>query len=318
MNAIQGLHHVTAITADGQKNFDFYTGTLGLRLVKRTINYDDPASYHLYYGDGMGSPGTLMTFFVWPRGPMGSPGKGQVAETAFSVPLDSLDWWEKRLSAQQTAVQSGLRFAARALLFSDPDGVPLSLVENTGACQCKGWLRGGIGAERAIRALHGVTLAESDPQLPARVLAERFGYRELGREGERVRYEAAGAVARFVDVIPASAAGLPRIGAGQVHHVAFRTPDDEEQEKRLETLRADGHQVSAVMDRGYFRSIYFREPGGALFEIATDGPGFAINEPVERLGERIALPAWLEADRAEVEGRLPRLEIGILAAKESV
>lgn len=318
MNAIQGLHHVTAITADAQKNFDFYTSTLGLRLVKRTINYDDPASYHLYYGDGVGSPGTIMTFFAWPRGPKGTAGNGQVAETAFAVPLDSLDWWEKRLSARQIVVQRTSRLEAPALLFADPDGTPLSLVETAAACQCKGWQGGGIGAERAVRALHGVTLAERDPQSPARVLTERFGYREAGREGERVRYQAGGGIARFVDVIPAPAANAPRIGAGQVHHVAFRTPGDQEQAQWLEALRADGHHVSAVMDRDYFRSIYFREPGGTLFEIATDGPGFAVNEPLEHLGETIALPASLKASRAQVESRLPRLETGILPAKESV
>ena len=302
MTPIQGLHHVTAITNDAQKNLDFYTQSLGLRLVKLTVNYDDPQTYHLYYGDGTGSPGTIMTFFAWP-GRRGTAGTGQVTETAFAVPVGAIDWWHKRLPGQLST-----RFGQRTLLIRDPDDMPLALLESPGVTERFAWQGGGVPLEHAIRGFHGVTLTETDARLPASILAERFGYRASGREGNRVRYESPGEHARIVDVLTQER--LPaRLGPGQVHHVAFRVPTDDEQATWLRQLRTDGLPVSPVMDRDYFHSIYFREPGGTLFELATDGPGMAINEPVETLGSRLMLPAWLEEQRAAIEAGLPPLTL---------
>ena len=300
MTPIQGLHHVTAITNDAQKNHDFYTQTLGLRLVKLTINYDDPAAYHLYYGDAAGSPGTLLTFFAWP-GPRGTAGTGQVAETAFAVPEGTLDWWQKRVAGEAIS-----RFGQKTLLVHDPDGLPLALVETSGTVDNNTWREGGVPLQYAIRGFHGITLAETDERLPAGILEGRFAYRQTAREGNRIRYESQGQHARVVDVLtqPHTPA---RMGPGQVHHVAFRTPTDDEQKAWLRQLRADGHLVSPVMDRDYFHSIYFREPGGTLFELATDGPGMAINEPAATLGTRLMLPAWLEDQRAAIQSALPPL-----------
>jgi len=309
MTPIHGLHHVTAITANAQANFDFYTRTLGLRLVKRTINYDDPTSYHLYYGDAVGTPGTIMTFFAWPHGRRGTAGTGQVTETSFAVPTGALGWWESHLTAKGVSIQNVTRFGDKGLLFNDPDGLPLALIESADLPRTRDWPNAGIAADHAIRAFHGVTLFETDESKPASVLVNHFGYREAAREQNRIRYLSAAGNAKVVDVVLAKAHNFPRIGAGQVHHVAFRTPTDDEQAKWLETLRANGHSVSPVMDRDYFHSIYFREPGCTLFEIATDTPGFATNEPVETLGEKIALPDWLESQRSAIEAGLPPLDL---------
>lgn len=309
---IAGIHHVTAITGDAQRTIDFYTRTLGLRLVKVTINYDDPGTFHLYYGDGLGRPGTIMTHFAWPGATPGIAGKGLVTETAFGIPKGAAGYWTARLAANGVAgVEQGVRFGQAVVTFRDPDGMGLALVEAGERLPGEHfWVHGDVPAEVAIHGFQGVTLAETSELGPAEVLVKRFGYREAGREGARVRYEAAGAgIARVVDVVVVHAAGRPRMGAGQVHHVAFRTPTDEEQGEWLRVLREDGHNVSPVMDRDYFHSIYFREPGGVLFEIATDGPGMTVNEKVEELGTHILLPAWLEPRRAEVEAVLPAITL---------
>jgi glyoxalase family protein len=309
---IAGLHHVTAITADAQQNVDFYTKTLGLRMVKVTINYDDPDSYHLYYGDGLGRPGTLMTFFAWPMAPRAATGIGHVTETAFAVPEGSVDFWHERLAAANVAdVQRVERFGAKGVTFRDVDSMQLSLIETplaTGDTHL--WQHGEVAPSYAIRGFHGVTLTEAAEAPPRSVVVDRFGYREVGKEGARIRYEAnSDAIARFIDVLVVPNAPRSRMAAGQVHHVAFRTPTDEQQKQWLDTLRAEGHNVSPVMDRDYFHSIYFREPGGVLFEIATDTPGMTINESAEELGTRVQLPPWLEPQRAEVEAALPKITL---------
>jgi len=306
--AISGIHHVTAITGDGQRNVDFYTRTLGLRLVKVTVNYDDPGSYHLYYGDSLGRPGTVMTFFVWP-GRRGTAGTGQVTETAFAVPTGSVGYWQARLTEAGVISQTVTRWGGQVLVFGDPDGLPLALVEGA-VKEDHVWSQGGVPTEFAIRGFHGVTLTETDAKLPASVLVDRFGYAETGREGDRIRYASTGDLARYVDVVTAAGWSVPRGGVGQVHHVAFRTPDDAGQAAWLEQLRQDGRHVSPVMDRDYFHSIYFREPGGTLFEIATDVPGFTKNEAPEALGSKLVLPEWMEERRAEIEAGLPRLQFG--------
>jgi glyoxalase family protein len=308
MTPIQGLHHVTAITHDAQKNINFYTQSLGQRLVKLTINYDDPQTYHLYYGDGTGSPGTIMTFFAWP-GRRGTAGTGQVTETAFAVPEGAIDWWQNRLPGQVTT-----RFGHKTYLIHDPDELPLALIETPAAPESLAWRDGGPPLEYAIRGFHGVTLTETEARLPASVLVERFGYRETGREDNRIRYESEGAHARAVDVLTQER--LPvRLGPGQVHHVAFRVPTDDAQATWLRQLRADGLPVSPVMDRDYFHSIYFREPGGVRFEIATDAPGFTVDESATALGTHLMLPPWLEARRPQLEQALPPLRLPALVKR---
>jgi glyoxalase family protein len=309
---IAGLHHVTAITADAQHNVDFYTKTLGLRMVKVTINYDDPGSYHLYYGDGLGRPGTLMTFFAWPMAPRAATGIGHVTETAFAVPEGSVDFWQERLTAAKVGeVQRVERFGAKGLTFRDADSMQLSLIETplaTGDTHL--WQQGAVAPAYAIRGFHSVTLTEATEAPPRSVIVDRFGYREIGKEGARLRYEATGTeIARFIDVLVAPNTPRSRMAAGQVHHVAFRTPSDEQQHHWLEALHAGGLNVSPVMDRDYFHSIYFREPGGVLFEIATDAPGMTINESADQLGTRVQLPAWLEPQRAKIEAALPKITL---------
>ncbi len=308
---IAGIHHVTAITGDAQGNIDFYTKTLGLRFVKVTINYDDPGSYHFYYGDGLGRPGTIMTYFAWPGARRGGAGVGQVSETAFTIPTGSANYWKERLNGLAGGAAITQRFGQQVITFADPEGMPLALVEAaTPANERHAWRHGDVPAEHAIRGFFGVTLAELTETATAGILVNQFGYRETGREGKRVRYEAAGdGIARVVDVVIVPRGQYPQMGGGQVHHVAFRTPNDEQQAKWLEQLRNVGRNVSPVMDRDYFHSIYFREPGGVLFEIATDSPGMTVNEKPEELATRIQLPAWLEPHREKLEAALPKITL---------
>lgn len=284
---ISGIHHVTAITADAQKNIDFYCGVLGLRFVKLTVNFDDPSSYHLYYGDELGRPGTIMTFFAWPGGHRGRVGPPQVTSTAFAVPVGALDFW---------------RFDDRVLHFTDPDGVGLDIVA-TRQPGGQSWPGGPVPDEHAIRGFHSVTISEEGYESTARVLTELMGFKAHGSEGNRFRYRAGvgDGFASDVDLVCVPDARNGGMGAGIVHHVAFRTPDDLQQEGWWKQVASANPNVSPVMDRQYFRSIYFREPGGVLFEIATDSPGFAVDEPAQRLGSKLMLPAQHEPRRAEIE-----------------
>ena len=308
---VSGIHHVTAITGDAQANIDFYTKTLGLRMVKITVNYDDPSSYHLYYGDGLGRPGTILTFFAWPGARRGHTGTGQVSETAYAVPVGALDYWEDRLvTAGILELDRTTRFGEETLAFRDPEGLALALVATADARDTHLWTASAVPAQYAIRGFHGVTLLEISETGPASILVPRFGYREIGREQNRVRYLRDGDVAgRVVDVVTTPTRSFPGMGAGEVHHVAFRTPDDPQQLRWLELLLADGHRVSPVMDRNYFHSIYFREPGGTLFEIATDGPGFARDETAEELGTHLVLPPWLEPQHTAITRNLPPVKL---------
>lgn len=304
---LPGLHHVTAITAVPQENVDFYCGVLGLRLVKLTVNFDDPGSYHLYYGDERGRPGTIMTFFAWPGAPRGRVGPPQLTATAFAVPVDSMAYWAARLHAHLAAVQPAqTRFGEPVLSFADPDGLRLELV---GAAAPGGDTpaAGPVPAAHAIRGFHGVTLAEEGYEQTARLLTGELGFRADGEEGNRFRYRAGGEFAAVVDLLCVPDARRGSMGAGVVHHVAFRTPDDEQQEAWRARIARRDYNVSPVMDRTYFHSIYFREPGGVLFEIATDPPGFTVDEAAEALGTQLRLPPWLEPHRAELERALPPL-----------
>jgi glyoxalase family protein len=310
--AIGGIHHVTTIAADPQRNLDFYAGTLGLRLVKRTVNFDDPGTYHLYYGDGAGTPGTILTFFPWLGAHQGRHGTGQAAETRFAVPRGSIAYWVDRLLRHQVPAEGPApRFGDRApvLAFRDPDGLMLELVglDEPGGSAI-GWDAAPVPAEHAIRRILGVSLWLDSYERSAALLTGPMGFRRAAAEGERHRYTGAGGAEVELRCAPGFWQGA--MGAGAVHHVAFRVPDLASEEAARGVLaREAGLDVTPVLDRQYFRSVYFREPGGVLFEIATDPPGFATDEPPERLGESLKLPAWLEGRREAIERRLPELHL---------
>jgi glyoxalase family protein len=314
---IAGLHHVTAITADAQKNIDFYCGVLGLRLVKLTVNFDDPGSYHLYYGDELGRPGTIMTFFAWPGGRPGAVGPPQVTATAFAVPADSLGYWSARLKEHNVELKSHAdRFGERVLPFADPDGMPLEIIASANP-QGLPWTKGPIPAEHAVRAFHGVTLSEEGYENTAKLLTDVMGFHFIGGEQNRFRYRAAGdGMASTVDLLCVPDGREGSMGAGVVHHVAFRTKDDSQQAAWHKEIAQLGFNVSPVMDRTYFHSIYYREPGGVLFEIATEKPGFAVDESVDHLGGKLMLPAPLERYRAEIERVLPKVRLKYTSTPE--
>jgi len=308
---IEGIHHVTAIARDPQANVDFYSGVLGLRLVKKTINYDDPSTYHLYYGDGEGRPGTIITFFPWPMARRGSQGAGQATVTSFSVPAGSLGWWRERLTRLRVPFEEPKeRFDEEVLTLLDRDGLELELVARAGDPR-QPWDGGPVPAEKAIRGFEGVTLTEWNPEVTAELLTGVMGFRAAGEAvGGRFRFEVgAGGPGTRVDVLARPDAPRGNVSAGSVHHVAWRTPDDAQQRAWRDELQELGHHVSPVMDRQYFHSIYFREPGGVLFEIATDPPGFTADESVESLGSSLRLPVWLEPERKKIEEILPPVEV---------
>lgn len=305
---LPGIHHVTAITADAQQNLDFYCGVLGLRMVKLTVNFDDPKSYHLYYGDASGRPGSIMTFFAWAGARRGQVGTPQVTATAFAAPKGSLAYWGERLREKDVAFEEvGNCFGETLLGFNDPDGMRLEIVA---ASETHADHSGPVPHEHAIQGFHGVTISGEGHAHTARLLTETMGFRAEGSEGNRFRYRAGtGSYASIVDLVCAPDARHGSMGAGVVHHVAFRTPDDAQQAAWRAELTGLGFNISPVMDRSYFHSIYFREPGGVLFEIATDVPGFATDESPDGLGTRLQLPAQYEEHRQQLEKLLPPLRL---------
>lgn len=306
-NHITGLHHLTAIATDAQENIDFYAGLLGLRLVKKTVNFDDPSAYHLYYGDEAGSPGSIITFFYWPGARRGQVGAGQTTAITLSAPPSSLDYWHDRLARYDVGTERRTRFGEKVLAFSDPDGIPVEIVAVANDNR-RGWTRAGIPAEHALRGMHTVELTVSDSQPTADLLTGLMGYTLVRHDGNRARFEAApGGSGRYVDVIGGAKAPRGTPGAGTIHHIAFRVADDAAELDMQERLLAAGYHVSDVRDRDYFHSIYYRERGGILFEIATDVPGFAVDEPAESLGAALKLPKQFEPARAQIERVLPPL-----------
>lgn len=305
-----GIHHVTAIAADARRNVQFYAETLGLRLVKRSVNQDDPTTYHLYYGDERGGPGTILTFFPWQGIRRGQVGTGQVAATAFAVPQASLGWWIERLVTHGVAhTGPERRFDESVVRFNDPDGLVLELVA-TASAGGAGWSGGGVPAEHAIRGFHGVTIWADDPALTVPVLTDILGMRQVAVDGTLTRYAADsdGRPGAFVDIRQARGFLRGRSGGGTVHHVAFRVADDAvEQAIRARVVEAGLHPTAPV-ERFYFRSVYFHEPGGVLFELATDGPGFDVDEPLDQLGTTLKLPPWLEGQRTIIAAALPDLD----------
>lgn len=305
-----GIHHVTAISGPARRTLAFYGEVLGLRLVKKTVNFDDPGTYHLYFGDEAGSPGTILTFFPWENAGPGRLGIGQTQETVFRVPAESLGWWTHRFvekGVPHEAIEK--RFGRSTLAFRDPDGMRLALVGLTEAAGEPAWAAGPVPAEAAIRGFDGVSLLVEKGEKTAAILTDVFGFEAAGTEGTTTRYIAPGvAMGGIVDIRVAGGFLPGREGAGSVHHIAFRAADDAAQEAMVKRLReAHGQRVTEQRDRNYFRSVYFREPGGVLFEIATDAPGFAVDEPAATLGEALKLPAGLEPMRARIEAVLPAL-----------
>lgn len=314
---IGGIHHVTSLAGAPAANVDFYTGPLGLRLVKRTVNFDDPTTYHLYFGDGVGSPGTAITFFPYgdgrsgrPTGRSGTPGAGQVTTTAFRVPEGSIGFWRDRFDEHGvTYADPEARSDETVLPFADHDGLRYELVAVDGTAaeptDVDPWTE-VVPAEHAIRGFHGVTLTVADPEPTAEVL-QALGFEPERDADGRARYRITGpGPGTVVTIVEDDERGS--MGVGCVHHVAFRTPDDETQAEWQCRLRETGRRVTDVRDRRYFRSIYFREPGGVLFEIATEGPGFDRDEDRNALGEELKLPPWLAGDRERIEGALPEID----------
>jgi glyoxalase family protein len=295
---MHGIHHITAISGNPSRNVGFYAQILGLRLIKKTVNFDDPGTYHLYYGDEAGSPGTILTFFPWEHAAPGSGGSGIAHSTTLRVPAASIAYWAQRFAEKGVEHEPPtVHFGENLLAFRDADGMSLALVGVAGAENSAGWSIGAIAAEHAIRGVHGVMLLGA--AATAAVLTDVLGFKKVAREGGDVRYRANGGVGGIVD-IRETAEGAPtgRMGRGSVHHVAFRAADDVAQAEMANRLVANhGLRPTGQKDRQYFRSIYFHEPGGVLFEIATDGPGFTVDEPLADLGKNLKLPSFLPRAR---------------------
>jgi predicted esterase/catechol 2,3-dioxygenase-like lactoylglutathione lyase family enzyme len=325
VSSVSGLHHVSAISSDPQRTLDFYLGVLGLRLVKRTVNFDDPQSYHFYFGDAFGQPGTLLTFFPWPGAHRGRHGSGQVALTSLSVPPSSLGFWIERLLRHGIRHEGPSRrqmdgAVEKVLSFADPDGLMLELVAHPASTDGAPW--DGvpeIPAAHAIRGLHSVTLWVHEGEATEQVLTSALGFRELAEDASTRRYGVGDALpGRLLNLRTIGGFGEARGGAGTVHHVAFSVADEREQAELRDDVLSRGMHPTGVLDRKYFRSVYFREPGGVLFELATMGPGFAVDESGDHLGSQLTLPDRLEPERATIEANLPPIHLPSSSRGESV
>ncbi len=312
MDPIRGLHHVTAVTREAQINIDFYRNVLGQRFVKKTVNFDVPDSYHFYFADELGTPGTVLTFFVWPKVKRGMRGNGETAALAYNIPAGSTGFWQKHLEGKGLQLRPlEKHFGMEVLPFDDPDGMRIELILSDSAADVRYWEQGPIPEAHALRGFHSVTLWLSEIEPTADLLVNQMGYTFAGQEENRHRFIGrSGSLASILDILhrPLRPDGIPaeaEFGAGSIHHIAFRVPTDELQLEYQSALRAAGYEVTPVRDRNYFHSIYYREPGGILFEIATEGPGFAIDEPVDTLGESLKLPEWFEPNRRSIEQDLP-------------
>jgi glyoxalase family protein len=310
-NLITGIHHVTALANDPQKNVDFYAGILGLRLVKKTVNFDAPEVYHLYYGDEDGNPGSIMTFFPYSGIQQGRKGKGMLNVTSFSISEQAVDYWLKRLEKFKIPYKEPQqRFEETVIYFEDYDGLGLELVANS-KDERKGFTYGNIPLENSIKGFYGVSISEEGYERTAGLLSTQLNHTLISENGNRFRYSASGKVGDFVDILctPDALRGLG--GGGTVHHIAFNTNTDADQLLVREAIAKVNLNVTPVIDRQYFHSIYFREPGGVLFEVATVPPGFSVDEPKEHLGESLKLPHQYEQYRAELEKVLPKLVIDL-------
>ena len=314
MHMSSGIHHITAICGDPLRNLEFYKSVLSLRFVKRTVNFDDPGTYHFYYGDESGAAGTILTFFPWADMPKGRPGAGEVVAISFEIPKGASGYWARRLGEHDVPFAVDTNVNTPTIAFHDPDGMALELVEAAGSDDHFGWGLGGVPAEFAIRGFFGATLLVKALEKTARVLKDGLGWNEVSRNTAhgftRVRYTAGSGkrLGQFVDLLSHTNPDPANPGAGSVHHIAFRAASDADQAGMVQQLRALGIAATEQKDRNYFRSVYFREPSGVLFEIATDDPGFAVDEPLATLGQALKLPAQYEAHRARIEAVLPKLD----------
>ena len=310
-NTIQGIHHITAIAGNAQRNYNFYTKVLGLRMVKRTVNFDDPGTYHFYYGNENGTPGTILTFFPWEGIVNGRAGTGMATEIGYSVPAGSLEFWANRFKehkVKQGAVAE--RLGEQYLSFEDPDGLKIGLIVPKHADDRAVWTTAEVGAAAATKGFHSVTLTLKSIKPTAAILTEIFGYELKGQEGSRFRYVSPySATASIVDLVeePQGVRGLS--GGGTNHHVAFRVPNETVQMEFREKILSRGLHITPKINRDYFFSLYFREPGGVLFELATDNPGFTVDEPLAELGSGLKLPTQYEGMRKEIEKSLPGLQL---------
>jgi glyoxalase family protein len=308
-NRILGIHHITAIAGYAKRNYDFYTKVLGFRFIKKTVNFDDPKTYHFYFGDEVGSPGTILTFFPWEGVPRGKQGSGMATEIGYSVPERSLGFWTQRLKEYYVNITStGTRFGEDYIAFEDPDGLPLTLIIPKTTDGRKPWETDEVKADVATRGFHSITLTLTSVKETASVLTDIFGYEFLGQDGNRYRYTTdAVETASIVDLIDAPNEKRTGNAGGTIHHVAFRVKDENVLMEFRAKVLAKGLNITEKIDRNYFFSLYFREPGGVLFEIASDTPGFSIDEPVSELGKNLKLPAQYESHRKQIEAALPSL-----------
>ena len=308
-NKILGIHHITAIAGNAKRNYDFYTKVLGLRFIKKTVNFDDPGTYHFYFGDEVGSPGTILTFFPWEGIAKGKQGNGMATEIGYSVPDNSLAFWAERLNKNNVIINStGTRFGEKYLAFEDPDGLPLSLIISNTSDKRKPWETADVKADVATKGFHSITLTLKTVENTAKVLTDILDYKFVGKEENRYRYRTDTVEnAAIVDLIEDTNAASAVNAGGTIHHIAFRVKDEKVLMEYREKVVRNYLNITQKIDRNYFFSLYFREPGGVLFEIATDNPGFAIDEPVNEFGKNLKLPAQYESNRSQIEAALPAL-----------
>ncbi len=307
MKKTTGIHHITAIVGHPQENVDFYAGVLGLRLVKKTVNFDDPGTYHLYFGNEGGKPGTIITFFPWAGARQGRIGDGQVGVTSYVVPKGAFQFWEKRLGKFQVPFTKMERFGEQYLEFDDPHGLHLEIVEREEG-EANAWTFGEITPEVAIKGFGGATLLSTQPTKTAELLGKVMGLEQIGTEGDFTRFRSSADIGNIID-LKLTSIGRGEMGVGTVHHIAWRAVDDQDQLEWQQHVAQNGYGVTPVRDRNYFNAIYFREHGEILFEIATDPPGFAHDESHKTMGEKLMLPAQYEPHREQLERSLLPFEV---------
>lgn len=308
-NHKKGIHHITALSGDAQRNAEFYVKKLGMRLVKKSVNQDDPGTYHLFYGNANGSPGSGLTFFPWPMATQGKPGLGEAVTVALAVPSGSMEYWAERFGEEGIDFDGPYdRFGQQAFGFKDSDLMKLELVFDEQVDHLPGWDKSSVPTEHTIRGFRGTTLLLKDRENTAEILKSLFEFREAEQEENRWHYTTDAPVGGSV-IIEEGESKPSANGRGIIHHVAFRAADDEELNSLRRKVIEMGHNPSQVIDRHWFHSVYFRTPGGVLFEIATDGPGYDVDEDPDKLGEKLILPPWLEPKREMIEKRLPEIKV---------
>ena len=310
MQKTAGIHHITAFVNDAQRTIDFYAGVLGLRLIKKTINFDIPEVYHLYFGNEMAQPGTVITFFPWEKQSKGRIGTGQVGVTSYIIPTGSLSFWENRLKGFGVKFFKTERFGEKYVSFQDPDGLELELVERENG-PINQWSFGEVHSAVAIKGFAGAVIISAKPHKTAEVLENVLGLKSIGQDEGFLRFQSEASIGNTIDIkLTPSVRGL--MGAGTVHHIAWRASDEEDHQKWREHVLKNGFNPTEILDRNYFKALYFHEEGGILFEIATDPPGFTVDEPFNSLGQKLMLPSWYESKREELENKLPPVEVRIL------